>query len=672
MSLSSLEDRPSSGAPDGLLTRGLHAWKHLHALGLCSNLLLNVVQNGLRLNLIRPLSRPIILPELPHPPVELEFLLAETEALLTAGAIELCPNPVVVCPVFAVPKKRAPGDDRPPFRMVHNLRTVNNLLWPVNHYRLAKVEDIPPLLSSGCLTAAIDIEAAYHHIKIDPASRPLLAFSLDGQTYQWTVCPFGLSHSAYYWVMTSKALVAWIHHHGIKAVMYCDDLLAVCSQDEYELILKLLRNLGVNVSVPKLQPPSHETVFLGHVVRTPPLEPPTISLTPARTKSSRRAATSLIKAARAGTPVPRRALARHLGTLASTATVVPSTHLLLRPIHQLMTGLPAKAWDVSVALDESIVPGLEAWLLCRRLRPCRPLLQPRPAAQITTDASHLAWGAVLVIPSEDLTLSTAGSWSDVPPPLPHITQLESMAVDRAARLWAPHLHNRPVIVRSDATVVVHSLKRMVSGSVQIAELFSRLSMDVLEPLNISVSTTHLAGVLNTRADAASRLEYLRLDKHDYILRPQLALALVHEHCPLGMTPVDRFASDVNALLPTYNARRSVQPGVVDAFLEPPQSWTSHFNYLFPPCSTPVITRLLSALVTLPEWQGLLVLPRWPGAPWWPLLLGLPSLSHLRDLPHDAFLPGLSGSTGPCSGRWTMCVWIKLSDPSTSHGPADLC
>ena len=672
MSSMSQESRPSSGATDGPLFRGLDTWRHLHSLGLCSDLLLSVIQNGLRLKLIRPVPRPIILPELPHPPDELAFLEAETEALLTAGAIELCPNPLVVCPVFAVPKKRAPGDTRPPFRMVHNLRTVNNLLWPVNHYRLAKVDDIPPLLSRGCLTAAVDIEAAYHHIKIDPASRPLLAFSLNGRTYQWTVCPFGLSHSAFYWVMASKALVAWIHHHGVKAVMYCDDLLAVCNKAEFELILKLLLELGVNVSTPKLQPPSHETVFLGHVVRTPPDEPPTIALTPTRSKSARRAATSLIKAARAATPMPRRALARHLGTLASTVSVVPSTHLLLRPVHHLMAGLPAKAWDVSVSLDETVIPGLEAWLHCRRHRPSRQLLQPLPAAQITTDASHLAWGAVLVIPSEDLTLSTAGTWSDVPPPLPHITLLESMAVDRAVRLWAPHLTDRPVIIRSDATVVVHSLKRLTSGSLQIADLFARLSLDVLEPLNISVSTTHLAGVLNTRADAASRLEYLRLDKHDYILRPQLALSLIHAHCPPDMLPADRFASDVNALLPLYNARRSVQPGVVDAFLVPPQLWTSQFNFMFPPCSTPVISRLLSVLVTLPKWQGLLVLPRWPGATWWPLLLGLQSLSHLCDLPQDAFLPGLSGSTGPASGRWTMCVWTTSLRPDTSASRTGLC
>ena len=668
MSIPNDEDPPHTGALDGPLAQGLDNWRHLHSLGLCSNLLLSIITSGLRLKLTRPLHHPIILPELPHSPEELVFIRSEVADLLAAGRIEHSHRPLIVSPIFAVPKKRPPDDPRPRFRLVHNLRTVNNLLIPVNHYRLPKLDDVEALLNSGALTAAVDVEAAYHHILIDPASRPLLAFTFEGECYQWTVCPFGLTHSAYYWVMTSKALVSWVHHHGIKAVMYCDDLLLICSPEQFQLVLRLLSDLGVRVAMHKLQPPSHQTVFLGHVILTPPELPPSISLTQARARAARHAAITLVRLALRGSMIIRRELARHLGTIASTVSVVPSTHLLLRPIHHFLMGHPSGAWDMAVTLDQTIIPGLNAWLLCLRERPQRLLLQLRSPAQITTDASHVGWGAVLVIPDEDIVLSSAGDWSQIPHPLPHITMLESIAVDHALRLWASLLANRLVLIRSDATVVVHVLRRLTSRSIAIAELFSRLSIEVLEPNNIRVSTTHLAGILNTRADAASRLLYLQHDKHDYILRPQLALSLIRAHCPEGVPPVDRFASDVNALLPLYNARRSLQPGIVDAFLVPTLHWTGQFNYMFPPCSSPVISRLLSHLTSLPPINGLLILPRWPGATWWPLLIALPGLQYVQDLHSDAFLPGLSGSCGPANGRWMMCAWKVSSHHDSSPAP----
>lgn len=658
------------------MRRHLPQWRLLHQAGLCSSLILSIVKNGYRIPLLKPLHHRLTIPELPIPELHKPFIRDEIQSLLALGAVSIANSPPqVVTPIFAVPKKRPPGDTRPPFRLVHNLKALNKRLKPFpSSFRNPSVADLAQLLSPGETTFAVDVEAAYHHVEVHPESRGLLGFSFEETTYVWNVMPFGLSHSAHVWIMIAAAVTRSAQELPLAAAAlsldlqdpqpvpclnYVDDVFGIGAQGALDALLRLFATLGITVSVKKVQLPSHITEWLGYLVMSLPNNPVRLGITSKRARNTRLLCRNFIRSCNNKTIVTKRSLARVLGKLGSLATLVRPTHLILRPLHAAMKAATRTSWDAAVPLTSDMANAIEEWLTVFRDVSLVALAPSRLPATLTTDAASLGgWGATLVIPSEDLQLSTAGSFSNTESLL-HITALETLGVVRAVEHWRTLLQDRTLLLRSDATTVVHSLRRRTTRSKVVARLLANLHVRHLDPLNIHVIPTHLAGTLNLEADAASRLEYLRRDLHDYTIRNGVLSSLLLQVKDLlpDLPFVDRFASDVNHKFPLYNARRSVNPQIMDAMACPPGHWTEHLNYMFPPSSQPVLDRLMALLRDFPDIHGLLIVPRWPRATWWTTLHRLPGLKLVGRLPKESFQCGVSGSPGPANGRSTMLVFI---------------
>ena len=119
----------------------------------------------------------------------------------------------------------------------------------------------------------VDISRAFRHLRIDPADIDLLGFQVDGRHFIDVSTPFGFRHGSLFFQRCSDAIRYIMASHGYKGLYnYIDDLIYIGLpseiQDSYQFLLKLLQNLGLDISVSKLVSPSTSVICLGILVDT--------------------------------------------------------------------------------------------------------------------------------------------------------------------------------------------------------------------------------------------------------------------------------------------------------------------------------------------------------------------------------------------------------------------
>ena len=86
----------------------------------------------------------------------------------------------------------------------------------------------PSLLSEireGTWFTSVDPKDAFFHVSIYPLHRMFLRFNLEGQVYQYTVLPFGMSLSPRVFTKVTQAAVAPLRARGVRLDTYLDDWL---------------------------------------------------------------------------------------------------------------------------------------------------------------------------------------------------------------------------------------------------------------------------------------------------------------------------------------------------------------------------------------------------------------------------------------------------------------
>ena len=151
--------------------------------------------------------------------------------------------------------------------------------------------------------------------------------------------------------------------------------------------------------------------------------------------------------------------------------------------------------------------------------------------------------------------------------------------------------------------------------------------------DISLTITHLPGILNIEADKASRVFH---DDTEWSLDDKVFQSLVSRW---GKPDIDLFASRLNAKLPCYVAwQPDPSAFAIDAFTLNRSVY--NLIYCFPPFS--VIARVLQKILQC-QARIILVLPDWPTQFWYPrvtsMLVVPPVKINLQKktliLPHDA-------------------------------------
>jgi hypothetical protein len=116
----------------------------------------------------------------------------QVEELLRRGCIALDATATVRCPLGVAPKKGPI-----PYRLIHNLRYVNQFTSP-KHFKYEKLTDLQNLLKDGEWMVKFDLSAGYHHIPLRPKQWGWFGFEFEGKVYSWRQLFFRVISCAIY------------------------------------------------------------------------------------------------------------------------------------------------------------------------------------------------------------------------------------------------------------------------------------------------------------------------------------------------------------------------------------------------------------------------------------------------------------------------------------------
>ena len=113
-----------------------------------------------------------------------------------------------------------------------------------------------------------DISRAYRHLHSDPLTWRLLGFLWDGKYYFDASIPFGIRWGAMAMQRTTTAVTYIMDKHGFQTYTYIDDIAGIgttldATESGFKKLKQLFKDLGLEESESKAQPPSHQITWLG-------------------------------------------------------------------------------------------------------------------------------------------------------------------------------------------------------------------------------------------------------------------------------------------------------------------------------------------------------------------------------------------------------------------------
>lgn len=251
-------------------------------------------------------------------------------------------------------------------------------------------------MSKNCYMASIDLEDSYLLVPIHISFRKYLRFSFQGQIFQFTALPFGLSSAPYIFTKVLKPVAATLRGNGFLSVIYLDDFLLFGDSYQECLInvketLDLLDNLGFVINAEKCDlNPSHEKKFLGFLLNSSSMsvilpEDKRLTLIDRIIKFSKKNTCQIRK------------FASLIGYLTSICQVVPYGTLYIRNFERqkfLACKKSDNDYDAKMTLCSSLQSDFNWWLEKLRSPPvCKSLIRRNFTYEIFSDASLTGWGA---------------------------------------------------------------------------------------------------------------------------------------------------------------------------------------------------------------------------------------------------------------------------------------
>ena len=451
--------------------------------------------------------------------------------------------------------------------------------------------------------ASIDLKDAYYSVPITRKDRKYLRFLWQGNLFQFTCLPNGLSCAPRKFTKLLKPALSELHLRGHISSAYIDDMYLQgqtykeCVHNVIDSIARI-DSLGLVAHPGKsVFNPSQQLEFLGFILNSVSM---TIRLTPEKAAGLKTTCHALLT-----NPSPTiRELARVVGKIVSSFPGV-----MYGPLHYRMLerdkilALQTTCWDFDKHMSLSPEAKSElGWWINNIVGAHNLLTREAPTITLTTDASKLGWGAVLG------TQSTGGLWSSTESQN-HINYLELLAVFLGLQTFCSSKHDCHIRLMIDNTAAVAVINHMGTSH---SDPLNRLTKEIwlwCIPRNIWLSAAHIAGKCNIQADLESRHS---VTETEWMLNSTLLSNALSE---LDFTPeIDLFASRLNAQFPRYVAYRP-DPGAraVDAFTI---DWSVLKFYAFPPFS--IIAAVLKKIKE-DKATGVCILPHWPTQAWFPMV-----------------------------------------------------
>lgn len=136
-----------------------------------------------------------------------------------------------------------------------------------------------PHLEMNNYMASFDLEAAYHHIKLDPSIVKFFGFSIqsennDTQYYYFRYLVFGLKPAVYCMNKCTRPLMVYCHDQGIKTSIYIDDQFNTDTSSDkcwfsYLFMVFVFKTAGWSINSKKSSTqPLQKLKYLGFIIET--------------------------------------------------------------------------------------------------------------------------------------------------------------------------------------------------------------------------------------------------------------------------------------------------------------------------------------------------------------------------------------------------------------------
>lgn len=490
--------------------------------------------------------------------------------------------------------------------------------------------------------STIDLKDAYYVIPIAESSKKLLRFLFNGQIYEFTCLPFGLSTAPCVFTKVMKPVVAYLREAGYLSVIYLDDILMI--GDTYSKCLTnirkttaLLQELGFVINWKKSQTsPSTKVKFLGLMLDTR-------SVVVELPDDKKLKALDCIKKYSLMKRCKIRKFAEFIGYLGFCCKTLKYGWVYMKDFERAKflalkenNGNFEGYMDITINLKTDFQYWKNNILYSKN-----PIKSPEFSKEIFSDASTSGWGAYCE------GERAHGHWSESEKSL-HINFLELTAVFFGLKCFAENLRNCDILLRIDNTTAIAYVNRM--GGIQIRKL-SKLAKEIwmwCEKRGLWIVASYISSKENTEADYESR----RLEPETEFEISTDAFKEIIES--FGTPEIDLFATRLNAKCKKYISWFKDPDSIaVDAFTV---NWKSLNFYAFPPFS--VILRVLQK-IRMERATGIVVVPLWSAQPWFPLFMSMCEYKTIYFEPNINLLRSSNRQIHPLWKRITL-VAAKLS------------
>lgn len=483
------------------------------------NYLINGFLNGFSLDFVgsRVASTCVnLLSALQNPDAVNDKLAKELHLGRIAGPFPTRPlSSLRISPLGLIPKK-APGE----FRLIHHLsfpfgKSVNSQIPKIAscvHY--ASIDDAVRLIrrtGRGCALAKTDVKNAFRLIPVSPRDYNLLGIFWQGQFYYDRCLPMGCASSCKIFESFSSAL-EWIGRHklGIPGILHIlDDFLiierdrAACS-NSLSNFLRTCDELGVPMAPEKTVGPSTTLSFAGIELDTCEME---ARLPQEKLDKCRHMLRDFLRRKK----VSLREMQSLIGLLNFTCCVVLPGRTFLRRMINVTVGVRRPTH--SIRLKREVKADLQMWLQFLDHYNGKSFFLDfiwfsSDLLHLYTDSSgSLGYGAIFG--HKWFYGEWPSKWKSK-----NIIILEMFPIVLSVGIWADKLANRCVMFHTDNKALAEVINKKTTKEKELLVLVRALVLFCLQH-NILFKAVHLPGLLNTKADALSRLQvdkFKSLDK----------------------------------------------------------------------------------------------------------------------------------------------------------------
>ena len=300
-------------------------------------------------------------------------------------------------PVFAVHQATK-------WRSIYNLKEMNPYLVERN-FKMTGVGVWKGMIFRDMYMATIDIKDAYLHIPVHGDSRRFMRYEWKGHIWELKALPFGLSQAPWVFTRMLKPLLQrWRIRLKISVIAWLDDIILGAMNRKHlkwalQEILNDLSKVGFTVNTKPGKShlsPTRRIKWCGIIWDSKAM----MCFVPTERRNNvMKAAAKLLRRARKG-PILARELAIVTGKIQATAeAVLPQraySMALVRELGRLLRR--THSYESQLSLSEKAMEQLDWWKTNLPLWNGRSWAGELPTAVVlTTDASPLAWGAILEV-----------------------------------------------------------------------------------------------------------------------------------------------------------------------------------------------------------------------------------------------------------------------------------